>query len=80
MIVDVISHDKAEGTALIKFSHNDVVFTQQYDLKMVIPGTVHVLAGYGMEFTEAMQQTVIDRLIAQVQRDIEAGVIQNRPT
>lgn len=77
MQVTILEHDKTKGTAKIKFEHNNVVHIQNYDLKYVVPGTDLVLKAYGLEFTEQMQQQVIDKLTVQVQRDIEAGIIVN---
>lgn len=77
MQVDILSWDKATGKIRIKFSHNDVVHTESYDLKLVVPGTERLLGELNMEFDETMQQRVIDKLTAQVQREIEAGAIKN---
>lgn len=79
MKVTVLERDVDVGTAKLKFEHNDVVFTQSYDLKLVVPGTDRVLAQLGLEFTEDMQQTVIDRLTATVTREIDEGIIRNPP-
>ena len=77
MQVEMLSWDKTTGKAQIKFSHNDVVHTDNYDLKLVVPGTERLLGELGVDFDETMQQRVIDKLTAQMQRDIEAGVIKN---
>lgn len=77
MQVEVLSWDKSIGKAKIRFSHNDVVHTDNYDLKLVVPGTERLLGELGVDFDEAMQQRVIDKLTAQVQHGIEAGVIKN---
>lgn len=77
MQVEVLERDIQAGTARIRFSHGDVTHTQSYNLKMVVPGTDRVLETYGMEFTEAMQETVIARLADQVKREIEAGITRN---
>lgn len=77
MQVDIIKHDIEAGTATIRFSHNDVVITQTYDLKLVVPGTSMVFQQYGIAFDEAKQQQVIDRLTLQVQHEIEGGILTN---
>jgi hypothetical protein len=77
MQVDIIERNVQAGTIKIRFSHNDVVRTETYDLKLVVPGTDRILAEYGMAFDEAMQQKVIDKITAQVQREIEAGILRN---
>lgn len=77
MNLEILERDIQAGTAKLRFSHNDVVHTGTYDLKMVVPGTDRVLAEYGMAFDEPMQQKVIDKLTAQIQREIEAGILHN---
>lgn len=79
MQVDILERDVQAGTARLRFTHNGVSYTNRFDLKMVVPGTQNVFSAYGVEFTEEMQQRVIDRLTSQVQREIEAGIIQNPP-
>ena len=79
MKVTILERDVDAGTAKLKFEHNDVVFTQSYNLKLVVPGTDRVLAQLGLEFTEDMQQTVIDRLTTTVTREIDEGIIRNPP-
>lgn len=77
MQVEVLSWNKETGKARLKFSHNDVVHADSYDLKLVVPGTERLLGELGVDFDETMQQRVIDKLTAQMQRDIEAGVVKN---
>lgn len=77
MNLEILERDIQAGTAKLRFSHNGITHTDNYNLKMVVPGTDRVLAEYGMAFDETMQQKVIDKLTAQVQRDIEAGIIHN---
>ena len=77
MQVEMLSWDKTTGKAKIRFSHNGVVHTDSYNLLLVVPGVERLLGELGAEFDEAMQQRVIDKLTAQMQRDIEAGVIKN---
>ena len=77
MQVDIISKNETTGDFRLKFSHNDVVHEQLYNLKMVVPGTDRLLKELGLEFDATMQQRVIDKLTAQVQREIEAGIIKN---
>ena len=79
MQVEVIERDVRLATATLRFTHNGVTVTQAYNLKFVVPGTETVFAAYGVEFNEAMQQTVIDRLTAQVQQEIEQGILHNAP-
>ena len=77
MQVEILERNIEAGTVKMRFSHNGITHTQSYDLKLVVPGTDRVLAEYGMAFDEIMQQKVIDKMTAQVQRDIEAGIIHN---
>ena len=58
MQVEMLSWDKTTGKARIRFSHNDVVHTESYDLKLVVPGTERLLGELSMEFDELMQQRV----------------------
>ena len=77
MQVEIISKNENTGVFRFKFSHNDVVHEQDYNLKMVVPGTDRLLNELGLEFDATMQQRVIDKLTAQIQREIEAGIIKN---
>ena len=77
MQVDILSWNKETGKAKIAFSHNAVVHTDTYDLKLVVPGTEKLLGELGVDFDEAMQQRVIDKLTENVRLDIEAGRIKN---
>lgn len=77
MQVDILSWDKVAGMARIKFSHSGVTHIESYDLKLVVPGTGRILEELSMAFDEAMQQRVIDKITAQVQREIEAGILHN---
>lgn len=77
MQTEVLEHDTAAGIAKIRFSHNGITHTQKYDLGLVVPGTRSSLAEKGLEFTPELQNSVIEKLTAQVQREIEAGIIVN---
>lgn len=77
MHTEVLEHDVQTGIAKIRFSHNGVTHTQTYDLGLVVPGTRRALAESGSELTLDIQNTVIEKLTAQIQRDIDAGIIQN---
>lgn len=77
MNLEILERDTQAGTARLRFSHNGVTHTDSYNLKLVVPGTDRVLAEYGMSFDETMQQRVIQKLVEQIQRDIEAGIIHN---
>jgi hypothetical protein len=77
MQVEILERNIEAGTIKMRFSHNDVVRAETYDLKLVVPGTDRILAEYGMAFDETMQQKVIDKITAQVQREIEAGIIHS---
>lgn len=79
MQVEILERNVEAGTARIRFTHNGVTHTNSYDLALVVPGTKLVFAQYGVEFDETKQQQVIDKLTAQIQREIEAGIIQNPP-
>lgn len=77
MYTEVLEHDVQSGIAKIRFSHNSVTHTQTYDLGLVVPGTRRALAESGSELTLDIQNKVIEKLTAQIQRDIDAGIIQN---
>jgi fructose-bisphosphate aldolase class 1 len=77
MQVEILERDIEAGTIKMRFSHNNITHTDNYNLKMVVPGTDRILAEYGMLFDETMQQRVIQKVTEQVQRDIEAGIIHN---
>lgn len=78
MQVTVLEHNVGAGTAKIKFEHSGVTHTASYDLGLVIPGMRIELAQQGLEFTENMQQDIMDRLAAQVEREIDAGILVNQ--
>ena len=75
----IISHDTSKATARIKFAHNDVVYEDTFNLKMVLPGSEQILSEMGIEFTKKHQMTIIDKLTAKVERLIESGEITNPP-
>lgn len=79
MKTTIISHDKEKAVATIKFEHNDVTFEDTFDLKMIIPGSAHILNEMGIDFTEDHQTKVIEKLTAKVQSNIESGIITNAP-
>ena len=78
MIVEVLEHDLVTGDAKIKFSHNDIVHEDNYNLKLVVPGTTQLLEKLKKEFTEEIQLKALDILTAQVQKDIESGALKNK--
>ncbi len=77
MQITILEHNLNTGLAKIKFEHNNVTHVENYDLKLVVPGTSMVLKAYGLDFTEEMQQRVIDKLTMQVQNEIETGILHN---
>jgi hypothetical protein len=77
MQVTIIQRDTQKGTAKIKFEHNGITHTDTYDLAMVVPGTKLIFEQYGVEFDEAKQQQIIDKLTVMVQTQIEAGILHN---
>jgi hypothetical protein len=77
MQVNITRRDITKGTATITFEHNGVSHTADYDLGLVVPGTRRLLEELETEFDQTMQDKVIDKLTAQIQREIEAGIITN---
>lgn len=77
MNVEILSHDAATGNARIKFSHNDVVHEDNYNLKLVIPSSERILKELNQEFTEELQLKALDKLTEWVRIDIESGAIKN---
>ena len=77
MIVEVLEHDEVTTKARIKFTHNDVVHEEDYDLSLVVPGTTKVFSDLKIEFTKEHQLKVIDILTKWVQKNIESGLITN---
>lgn len=78
MEVTIIEQDIEKGTATIQFIHNNVTFVDKYDLIMVVPETKKTLEDQNLTFTADMQSQVITKLTEQVQKEIEAGIIENR--
>jgi hypothetical protein len=77
MNVEILERNIQSGIAKIRFSHNNVVHTSIYDLKLVVPGTERNLNEQNLVFDEARQQIVIDKLTNQIQREIESGILFN---
>lgn len=77
MQVDILRHDVQEGTARIQFKHRGVTHTQDYDLLLVVPGTKRALEMSAQTFTLEMQNKVIEKLTAQVEREIEEDILHN---
>jgi hypothetical protein len=78
MQVTILERNISNATARIKFEHNNVTHISTYNLDMVIPGTDLHFKKQGIPFDEAQQQTIIDKLTAQIQKEIEAGIIVNK--
>jgi hypothetical protein len=78
MNVEIITHDETTGEARIKFSHNDVVHEDNYNLKLVIPGSEKLLKQLNQEFTKEIQLKALDTLTKWIQKDIESGAITNK--
>lgn len=79
MNVEIISHDPSTGLAHIKFTHNNVVVEDTYNLRMVIPGSEKVLSSLGQDFTKELQLKALDNLTATMTSNIESGAITNLP-
>ena len=78
MQVEIINEDDTNWTATIKFTHNDVVHEETYNLIAVIPGTDFQLAKQGISFDQTMKSNVISKLTEQVKREIEEGILKNK--
>ena len=78
MLVEVLSHDTETFMAEIKFTHNDVVVQDTYDLLLVEPTMKKTLEMENTTFTPEMQQAVIDKLTGWIQSSIEAGGLRNK--
>lgn len=77
MKVTIVSHDNATGMARVKFEHKDVVHEDDYNLKLVIPGSTKIFDEMGMEFDETHQLRALDRLTATIEAQIDSGIITN---
>jgi hypothetical protein len=75
----IISHDVENAKARIKFSHNDVVCEDDFDLKLIIPGSEYTLKEMGLTFTKKLQLTAIDKLTESITKGINDGIIVNPP-
>lgn len=75
----IISHDIERGVAVIRFSNGSVSTTQTYITKMLVPGTMKVLADLGMDFDEAAQLRAIDYLTRNMQAMADSGSFQGDP-
>lgn len=80
MLVEILSHDVDTAIAKIKFTHNDVVVENTYDLLLVEPSMKKALELTKSTFTLELQQNVIEMLTVWVQRGIERGGLQNIDT
>ena len=77
MQVTIVERDLEQATARITFEHNDVTYTDYFNLKKVVPGTEMIFKEYNLEFTEEYQNRVIEKLTSQIQYAIESGIIRN---
>jgi len=80
MLVEILSHDVDTAIAKIKFTHNDIVVEDEYNLLLVEPSMKKALELTGSSFTPELQQKVIDMLTGWVQNNIERGGLQNIDT
>ena len=78
MLVEVLSHDVETYIAEIRFTHNDVVVQDTYNLLLVEPTMKATLARTNSAFTPEMQQKVIEKLTGWIQAQIEAGGLEDR--
>ena len=78
MNVEILLHDETTGLARVRFTHNNVVHEDTYDLTLVIPGSKKLFAELGQEFTKEKQLQSLDSLTTWIQKDIESGVLTNR--
>ena len=78
MQVEIINENDTNWTATIKFTHNDVVHEETYNLIDVIPGTDLQLKKAGISFDQTMKSNVISKLKEQVKREIEEGILTNK--
>ena len=62
MQVEIINENDTNWTATIKFTHNDVVHEETYNLIAVIPGTDLQLKKAGISFDQTMKSNVISKL------------------
>ena len=79
MIRTILHHDIETAQVVIRFEHEGVTYTDAFDLKLVLPGTMHTLGQLELPFDEGLQLKVIDRLTKNIQIGIEAGTIKNPP-
>lgn len=79
MIRTILSHDTATTLARVRFEHAGVTLEQDIQCDMILPGTRKIFADFGVEFDEAKQLVALDKLTAQIERQIDAGEITNPP-
>lgn len=75
----IITHDPVTAMARVRFEHDGVSLEQVYNLKMVEPGSLRTFTDFGIEFSEEYQLIALDRLTAQIQQQIEEGMITAMP-
>mgnify|MGYP003337581499 CR=1 FL=1 len=66
LIVEIVTHDTANGIAHIKYTHpsdSSKVHEDHYELIHVIPGTWKILQDQNLTFTTEMQANVINTLV-----------------
>lgn len=77
MQVDILEYSEETRIAKIKFSHNDVIHIDTYNLDYVVPGTKKILAELSLPFTAAIKDAVVAKLTLQIQKEIEDGILKN---
>jgi len=75
----ILKHDKTNATARIRFAYKGVVIEQDYNLIDVVPGTRSTFAQFGLEFTEDLQHSAIEKITAHFREGVDAGWIQPAP-
>ncbi len=75
----LLFHDVETGLARVRFEHNGVTLEQNYNLKLVVPGSVNIFNEMGIEFDEEHQLKALDKLTEYIEFQIEDGTIKNPP-
>jgi hypothetical protein len=78
MQVEILSHDTETYMAKLRFTHNDIVVEDTYNLLLVEPMMKSALKLTNSTFSAELQRSVIDTLSSWVKTNIEQGALTNR--
>jgi hypothetical protein len=75
---EILAHDTINGIADIRFTYNDIVHEETFDLIHVVPGTEKTLKDSNAVFTKEIQLNVIAILMRWFKDHVDSGAYSPR--